>query len=168
MPRDRRQQPVAGAIERGEQLDEGVAKPRRARRPHVRRHHVGEAMPRGQLAPDVPEFLQVDVARVLRDLGLERRIAARTALPLKEIAALLRIGQREQLLGRAPRPRDQLLRHAMVRHDGEAEALERAADRRREARGVAVLFGQAQRRHLRGGSGGIEHRQRPFVLEPPT
>ena len=43
----------------------------------------------------------------------------------------------------------------MIGNDGEAEALERIAERLREARGIARLLGERQRRDVSGG--GVEH-----------
>ena len=116
--------------------------------------------PRAQFAADVPEFLQVDHARALGDLGLERRVAARAAAARDEIAALLLLGQREELRGHVPGAVDQVLRDAVVADDREAEALERPAEILREAFGIAVLILQAERRHVGGkrrGGGGVEH-----------
>jgi len=83
----------------------------------------------GELAADVPEFLEVDDLGVLGDLGLERRIAARTAAAGDVIAALLVLGQVEQRLGLGPGLVDQLSRDAVIGDDRKAEAFERVAER---------------------------------------
>ena len=67
---DRRQQPVAGLVERLEKLEEDRFEAFRARRPDIGGHVPGEAVIAGKLAADVPEFLQVDMFGVLGDLGL--------------------------------------------------------------------------------------------------
>ncbi len=155
MPRDRRQQPVARHVERREQVDEGLAKTRGLIGPDVGGHLRREAVALGEFAPDMPEFLEVDMRRALGDLGLERRIAARTATARAEILALGFLGQREERFGHRPGARDQLGRDAVVRDDGKAEALERIAERRREGDRVGGLVGKRERRDL--GNWGVEH-----------
>ena len=60
--------PVAGCAELGN-----------LRRPQVRRHHVGVLRIARNLAADVPELLQIRIARILRRFDAERRVAARAA-----------------------------------------------------------------------------------------
>ena len=48
-------------------------------RPDVGRHQLLIAVPRRQLAADVPEFLEVEIGRALGGLDPERRVAARAA-----------------------------------------------------------------------------------------
>ncbi len=112
-------------------------------------------MPRGQLAADVPEFLEVDEARALGDLGLVRGVAARAAAAFDVSGALLRLRQREQLLGHVPGARDQIVGHAVIGNHREAEALERAPEFLREAFGVLGLG--LHRDHGHFGERGIEH-----------
>ncbi len=126
---DRQEQPVAGAVERFEQLEEDRLETFRAAGPDVGRHLVGKAMPRRELPADMPEFLQVDHGGVLRDLGLERRIAPRTAAAGNVVAALLLFRQVEQLPGFGPGAIDQIARNAVIGDDRETETLERSAQR---------------------------------------
>src|SRR3546814_5750714 len=71
------------------------------------------------------------------------------------VAALFVLGQREQRLGERPGAVDQALTDAVIGDDREAEALERAAERRSEPIRVARLIGEAECRNM--GGGGIEH-----------
>ena len=64
-------------------------------------------MPGGQIAPDVPELLEIVLARTLGDFRAERGIAARPGLPLEDIPALLRFGPGKEKRCQIPRPRDQ-------------------------------------------------------------
>jgi hypothetical protein len=77
--RDRLQDAGAGAVEGGEQFEKGGAEALHFLGPHVARHHRLERMPRRQLAPDVPEFLEVEGGRALGGLDPKRRVAARAA-----------------------------------------------------------------------------------------
>ena len=61
MPRDRRQQPVARHVECREQFDEGLAETFGLIGPDIGRHLRFETVALGQLAADVPEFLEIDV-----------------------------------------------------------------------------------------------------------
>ena len=81
----------------------------------------------GQLAPDVPEFLEIVDLGVLGLLGPEGGIAARAAAAGNVIGALDRVGEREELLRQRFGAVDQLLRDAVVADDGEAVFLEAAA-----------------------------------------
>src|SRR5690606_32010939 len=106
---------------------------------------VAEAVAGGQLATDMPEFLEVMGGRALRGLDPERRVAARPALPLEMIFALRILGKREEL------PRfflgllDQLVGDAVVGDDGEAKFLETPAQLFGKGVGVAVGLDQADR-----------------------
>ncbi len=148
MARDRRQDHIARAVERGEQLGEGVAEPRGPGGPDVGRHHAFKGVASGQRATDVPEFLQVDRARALGDLGLEGGIAALPAALGVEIAALLAFGQVEERLGLAPGPVDQIGGDAVIGDDGKAETLERGANRGGKAIGVVAILIERQRGNL--------------------
>jgi hypothetical protein len=64
--RDRREQFVAGIVERLEQLEKGLAKALGAIGPDIGGICRGEAMALRQLAADMPEFLEVDMARPWR------------------------------------------------------------------------------------------------------
>ena len=108
-------------------------------------------MPLGQLAPDMPEFLEIDRARALGDLGLEGGVAARAAAARLVIAALLFLGQVEQIGGLRPGAVDQPLVDAVIGDDREAEPLERPAERRGEAFGIGRLLCERQRGDLGGG-----------------
>src|SRR3546814_13932369 len=66
-------------------------------------------------------------------------------------AALFVLGQREQRLGERPGAVDQALTDAVIGDDREAEALERAAERRSEPIRVARLIGEAECRNMGGG-----------------
>ena len=112
-------------------------------------------MPGGQLAADMPEFLEVDDLGILGDLRLERRIAARAAAAGNVICPLLVLGQVEQRAGLAPGALDQILGDAVIGDDGEAEAFERATEIGGEAIGITGLIVEAEDRHL--GRGRIEH-----------
>src|SRR3546814_19624466 len=63
----------------GEQSVIGGAKTLDFFGPDIVRLLRGEAVAGGQVAPDVPEFLEVDLFRAFRDLGPERRVDARAA-----------------------------------------------------------------------------------------
>src|SRR3546814_12674457 len=87
----------------GEQLVIGGAEAVDFFRPDIVRLLCGEAVARGQVAADVPEFLEVDLFRALGDFGPKRRIAARAAAARDVIGALDRLGQREERLRLGPR-----------------------------------------------------------------
>src|SRR3546814_4570961 len=74
----------------------------------------GESVAGGQVAADVPEFLQVDLRRALGDFGAERRIAARAAAAGDAIGALRRLGQRKELPGPGPGVVDKRRVDAMI------------------------------------------------------
>src|SRR3546814_3855866 len=100
--RDPGEQPAADTVEFGEQLVIGGAEAVDFFRPDIVRLLCGEAVARGQVAADVPEFLEVDLFRALGDFGPERRIAARAAAARDVIGALDRLGQREERLRLGP------------------------------------------------------------------
>ncbi len=103
-------------------------------------------MSRRQFAPDMVEFLEVDRARILRRLGAERRIAARAAGAGAMIAALHRIGQREEGAGGGIGGGDRRRIDAVIGNDREAVALERAAQSGGETRRIGVGGGEGQGR----------------------
>lgn len=105
----------------------------------------------GQIAPDMPEFLEIDMLGVLGDLGLERRIAALAAPGFVVIAVLFLLGQREELLGQARGALDQRQRDAVIGDDRETEAFERSAERRGKGGGIARFVGKAEGGDLGGG-----------------
>ena len=74
----------------------------------------------------------VDLFRALRDLGAERRIAARAAAAGNMIGALPVLGQCEEILRLRPGVVDQLGVDAMIGDHREAEAFERGAKVLRE------------------------------------
>src|SRR3546814_1370623 len=112
-------------------------------------------VPFGQIEAEVPEVLESDRLGILGELGLERGVTARAAATGNMVAALFVLGQREQRLGERPGAVDQALTDAVIGDDREAEALERAAERRSEPIRVARLIGEAECRNM--GGGGIEH-----------
>src|SRR4051794_19045127 len=88
MAGDRLEDAEPGAVERGEQFEEGVAERLDLIRPDVRRHIFAIGMAGGQLAADMPELLEVVGGRALRGLDPERRVAARAAAAGNVMAAL--------------------------------------------------------------------------------
>src|SRR5678816_2256063 len=68
-------------------LLERVPEARHFRRPDILRHVSPEPVAFGQVAADVPEFLEVVRLLALGGLDPERRVAAGAALSLKEIFA---------------------------------------------------------------------------------
>src|SRR3546814_2683716 len=101
-------------------------------------------VPFGQIEAEVPEVLESDRLGILGELGLERGVTARAAATGNMVAALFVLGQREQRLGERPGAVDQALTDAVIGDDREAEALERAAERRSEPIRVARLIGEAR------------------------
>src|SRR3546814_14646653 len=91
----------------GEQSVIGGAKTLDFFGPDIVRLLRGEAVAGGQVAPDVPEFLEVDLFRAFRDLGPERRGAARAAAARDALAALDLPGQPEERLRLCPGPVEQ-------------------------------------------------------------
>ncbi len=61
----------------------------------------------GQIAPDVPEFLEVVELRALGDLGPERGVTARAGQALPVVAPLVRFGQGEEAACQRPALFDQ-------------------------------------------------------------
>jgi dienelactone hydrolase len=98
-----------------------------------------------QFAPDVPEFLEIDVGAALGGLDPKRRIAARAAAAGLVVAAFHLVGQREKGFGAINRVVDHLLVQAMIRDNGETVAPERAAERFREAAEIEVVAGHRDR-----------------------
>ena len=134
------------AVEIGVKHFECPAKASRLRGPDVRWHRIGQRVTSGQIAPDVPEFLQVVRFGPLGDLGAERGIAARAALAGDQIAALFRLGQREELRGQIPRTRDQRRIEAVVLDHRKAEGGEAIAQIAGEGIGCV-----GERQHGKGG-----------------
>ena len=127
--RDPRQDGGAGRIELAVELAEHFLEFIRPRGPDIGRHRqIGQRAARRQIAPDVPEFLEVMRLGVLGDLDPERGIAARTSNRRIVVAALFRFGQGKKLLGQLPGPRDQISIDAEVLDQREAERLEALAD----------------------------------------
>ncbi len=130
--RDSRQQAPADAVEFGEQPVIGGAEAVDFLWPDIVRLLRGEPVARGQVAADVPEFLEVDFLRALGDFGAERRIAARAAAARDMIGALHLFGQREKFLRLRPGFVDQVGIDAVIGDHRKAEAFERGPEILRE------------------------------------
>ena len=127
--RDPRQDGRPGLVELAVQFAEHRLEFSRARRPDVGRHrHIGQRAAGGQIAPDVPELLEVVQHGVLGDLHPERRITARPANRRIVIAALFLFGQGKELLGQLPRAVDQRGVDPKVFDQRKPKCLEAAAD----------------------------------------
>jgi len=105
---------------------------------------IFETMPDGNVAADVPEFLEVVFGRALGDLDPERRVAA-LAAPYRFILRFHFDGQRKKLLRQVPGAGDQIGIDPMIGDDGKAEALETAAEILCEALRVMGLHIQRNR-----------------------
>lgn len=88
--------------------------------PHVQRHIGGITVPGREFAPDMPEFLLVDLCGILGRLDTERRIAARTAGAGEVPLPLHGIGQSEQAPRRGVRRVYGCCRYAVIGHHAEA------------------------------------------------
>src|SRR6202011_4891517 len=80
MTRDGPQETLAETLERAEQPQHVRPERRRRRRPDIGGHDGPQGRAVWQFAADVPEFLEVGVARALGRLDAERRVAP-LALP---------------------------------------------------------------------------------------
>ena len=69
----------------------------------------------GQVAPDVPEFLEIERGRALGGLDPERRVTPRPAAARNQIFLLHLVGQRKELLGQSLGAVDQLLADLLKR-----------------------------------------------------
>jgi hypothetical protein len=125
--RDSRQDRGAHIVEGGKQRLERLAEALGCLGPDIG-HGTGQGMSFGQVAPDVPEFLEVADQGALGDLGAERGIAARAADAGDRPAALFGLGQGEEPLRQLPGPRDQVGVEAMILDHGKAELPEAGAD----------------------------------------
>ena len=111
---------AAGFLERRIKLAEGFSEARNFGGPDIRGHEFRERMPIGQLAADMPEFLEIVDLGVLGLLRAERRVTARAATAGDVIGALHLVGQSEEILRQGFCPVDQFLRDTVIADDGEA------------------------------------------------
>ena len=127
-----------GAVERREQLEEGILEARHLSRPQIVRHMVAKTVAGRQIAADVPEFLEVVRPAALGGLNAERCVTARAAAAGDDVFALHFLRQREEglrfLLGLG----DQRLRNAVLGDDREAIFLEAAPELLSESIGISV------------------------------
>lgn len=150
MLRNRAEQLIARAVERGVKRGEGLAKACDLGGPDIIGHMVAKAVPRRQIAPDMPELLEIMEIGILGNLGPERRIAARAREFGAEIAALDRLGQREQLLRQLPAARDQIGVDPMIDNHRKAIGLKALAERLRKAGSIMRGAGERKRGNLIG------------------
>ena len=155
---DGREDLHADAVERVVKLEHRRLEVGDLDRPHVRRHDGGERVSLGQIAADVPEFLEVVRRVALGGFDPERGVAARAAGAGDGVAALNLFGEDEERLGLGLGAIDQRLRDAVVGDDREAGIAEAAAEFVGETGRVAVGVGQAQ-----GGDLVVHYQTMPCV-----
>ena len=125
--RDRLEHARAGLLERCVELGEGLAEFRHFARPDIRSHEFGERVPSGQLAPDMPELLEVVHLGVLGGLHAEGRVTPGPAAAFDLVGLLGFGGQCEEALGHRFGAVDQLLRDAVIADHRETVFLEASA-----------------------------------------
>jgi len=136
MPGDAGQDARANGIERGIKRAERLVKLGNLAWPDIGRHALRQRAALGQIAADMPEFLEVILARALGDLGAEGGVAALATATGDEIGALRVHRQREELPRERPAFCDKIGVHAVVAHHGEAILAEAGADRLGKGIGV--------------------------------
>ena len=85
--------------------------------PHIGLHEFGQGVIRRQVAPDMPELLQVEDGSVLRLFLPERRVAARATDPCDLVGAFGFLGQREECAAGLLGARDQIVGYAVIADD---------------------------------------------------
>src|SRR3546814_6245862 len=98
--------------------------------------------------PDLPEFLEVRVRRILGGLDAKGRITPRAACAGDMIASLRLFGQREEGARGGVRAGDQRRVDTVIGDDGETVAFEGFAKRRGEIPWPGGGAGQRHRRHM--------------------
>src|SRR5690606_7163782 len=120
-----------------------------------RRHVGGVARVARDLAADMPELLQVRVARVLGGLDHERRVAARAAAAGHVVLALGLVGEREEAAEGIVGLVHQRLRDAVAADAGEAPLAVGRAEFGDEGLAVGVGGGVCEATDVERGDGGV-------------